>query len=291
MLKESLEQLFEYVAKHIPSEQIMLAKEKYQKTTGGIYEDDKSYNTRMALFLEWYLLDNYAPETHRTILENIIEENPSSWTPDSLGIYTSISKNILALFEVRKVRENSVTVLDLLTDEKYQVDEKDSKLMFRKNDVFQGRVIPHQGNYFFSGYFCFHPNKTHRYIKGETKKILITQKEWEKELRKLEKELSKVQKSYLKNSKSIEKFKSKVERTDITAKLEYLNSELLILREIRAKIELSIQEIEDKISHLKLDKIKIEGRGLVSKLINKLAYMNLKWERSRQIDLSDIYKN
>ena len=42
---------------------------------------------------------------------------------------------------------------------------------------------------------------------------------------------------------------------------------------------------------LKLEKIKIEGRRLISELINKLAYMNLKWERSRQIDISDIYKN
>ena len=37
--------------------------------------------------------------------------------------------------------------------------------------------------------------------------------------------------------------------------------------------------------------MKIEGRRLISELINKLAYMNLKWERSRQIDVSDIYRN
>ena len=143
MLKESLEQLFEYVAKHISSEQIMLAKKEYQKSTGDIYEDDKSYNTRMALFLEWYLLDQYDPETHLTTLENIIEENPSSWTQDRLEIYKDISKNILGLFEVRKVRDHSVTVLNLFTDEKYLVDEADSKLAFRKNDMFQGRIIPH----------------------------------------------------------------------------------------------------------------------------------------------------
>ena len=59
MLKETLEQLFEFVAQHIPSEQIMIAKKEYQKTTGEIYEDDKSYNTRMVLFLEWYLLDQF----------------------------------------------------------------------------------------------------------------------------------------------------------------------------------------------------------------------------------------
>ena len=69
MLKERLEQLFEFIAQHIPSEQIMLAKKEYQKTTGETYEDDKSYNTRMSLFLEWYLLDNYKPGTGITTLE------------------------------------------------------------------------------------------------------------------------------------------------------------------------------------------------------------------------------
>jgi hypothetical protein len=291
MLKESLEQLFEYVAKHIPSEQIMLAKNEYQKTTGVIYEDDKSYNTRMALFLEWYLLDNYAPETHHTILENIIKENTSAWNQDRLEIYKDISNNILALFEVKKVRENSIIVLDLFMDEKYHVEEEDSKLVFRKNDVFQGRIIPHQGKYFFSGYFCFHPSKTHRYIKGETKNFYLLQKTWRKELQRLEKILSKIQKSYSKNSKSIEKYKSKIEHTDINAKLEYLKAELSSLEEIKIQIEASIQQTEKEINLLKFEKITMEGRRLISELINKLAYMNLKWERSRQIDILDIYKN
>jgi hypothetical protein len=291
MLKQSLEQLFEYVAKHIPSEHIMLAKKEYQKTTGDIYEDDKSYNSRMALFLEWYLLDNYAPDTHRTILENLIEEDPSSWTQERLEVCKDISKNILGLFEVRKVRDNSVTVLDLFTDEKYLVDEENSKLAFRKNDVFQGRIVPHHGKYYFSGYFCFHPNKTQRYIKGLTKSFYILQKSWKKELYNLEKTLLKTGKSNIKNSKAIDKIKSKIESTDISAKLEHLNAELLGLEKVKSEIENNSQRTEIAIRDLKLKKITMEGRKLVSDLINKLAYMNLKWERSRQIEISDIYKD
>jgi len=291
MFKETLEQLFEFVAQHIPSEQITIAKKEYQKTTGKIYEDDKSYNTRMALFLEWYLLDHYEPGIRRTILENMIEDNSSSWTLDRQEAYKDISNNIQALFEIKKVRDNSVTVLDLFTDEKYQVEEEDSKLLFRKNDIFQGRIVPHQDKYFFTGYFCFHPNKTQRYIKGEAKDFYLLQRSWKKELHKLEKELLKIQKSYFKNSKSIEKIKTKIERTDIGTKRDKLTGELLNLEENKTKIEASTQQIKREMDHLKPEKIKIEGRRLISELINKLAYMNLKWERSRQIDISDIYKN
>ena len=291
MLRETLEQLFEFVAQHIPSEQIMMAKKEYQKTTGEIYEDDKSYNSRMALFLEWYLLDQYEPGTRQTVLENIIEDNSSSWTPDRLESYKDVSKNIQALFEIKKVRDNSVTVLDLFTDEKYQIEEEDSKLAFRKNDIFQGRIVPHNDKYFFTGYFCFHPNKTQRYIKGEAKKFYLLQRSWKKELTKLEKESSKFQKLYLKNAVSIEKIKTKIERTDSGTKRDKLTGKLLGLEEDKIKIEASSQQTGKEIGHLKAEKMKIEGRRLISELINKLAYMNLKWERSRQIDVSDIYRN
>ena len=291
MLRETLEQLFEFVAQHIPSEQIMMAKKEYQKTTGEIYEDDKSYNSRMALFLEWYLLDQYEPGTRQTVLENIIEDNSSSWTPDRLELYKDVSKNIQALFEIKKVRDNSVTVLDLFTDEKYQIEEEDSKLAFRKNDIFQGRIVPHNDKYFFTGHFCFHPNKTQRYIKGEAKKFYLLHRSWKKELTKLEKESSKIQKLYLKNAVSIEKIKTKIERTDSGTKRDKLTGKLLGLKEDKIKIEASSQQTGKEIGHLKLEKMKIEGRSLISELINKLAYMNLKWERSRQIDVSDIYRN
>lgn len=291
MLKENLEQLFEFIAQHIPSEKIMQAKKEYQNTAGEIYEDDKSYNSRMALFLEWYLLDNYTPGTHKTILESIIEENQSTWTQDRLEVCKDISNNIQALFEVKKVRDNSVTVLDLFRDEKHLIDEADSKLVFRKNDIFQGRIVQHQGKWHFSGYFCFHPSKTHRYIKDEVKKIYVLYKSWNKELASLEKELLKQQKFSLKNSKAIEKLKSKIESKDFGPKRDKLTDELLLLRENGEKIGLSIEEINRKIDRLKVKTIKLEGRRLISELINKLAYMNLKWERSRQIEISDIYKN
>ena len=258
MLRETLEQLFEFVAQHIPSEQIMMAKKEYQKTTGEIYEDDKSYNSRMALFLEWYLLDQYEPGTRQTVLENIIEDNSSSWTPDRLESYKDVSKNIQALFEIKKVRDNSVTVLDLFTDEKYQIEEEDSKLAFRKNDIFQGRIVPHNDKYFFTGYFCFHPNKTQRYIKGEAKKFYLLQRSWKKELTKLEKESSKFQKLYLKNAVSIEKIKTKIERTDSGTKRDKLTGKLLGLEEDKIKIEASSQQTGKEIGHLKPEKMKIE---------------------------------
>jgi len=291
MLKENLEQLFEFIAKNIPAEQIMQAKKEYQKTTGEIYEDDRSYNTRMALFLEWYLLDNYIPGTQKTILENIIEENHLTWDQSHLEACQDITNNIHALFEVKRIRENSVTVLNLFNDEKYLVHEGNSKLVFRKNDIFQGRIVPHKDKWNFTGYFCFHPNKTQRYLKEEAKKIFLIQRIWKKELSGLEKELSEKEKKSSKNYKYIQKVKIKIERTDKDTKKNNLINKLLFLEHNGNSMAISNQETNKKINRLKIETIKIEGRNLISELINKLAYMNLKWERSRQINISDIYKN
>ena len=291
MLKEKLEELFEFIAHHIPSEQIMLAKKEYQKTTGETYEDDKSYNSRMSLFLEWYLLDNYKPGNDITTLERITEDNLSVWSQEQIDVCKDISNNIQALFEVKKVRDNSVIVIDLFKNKKYQIDENDAKLIFRKNDVFQGRIVFHQTKWHFTGHFCFHPNKNQGFIKDEVKKISLLHLSWEKELNSLEKELSKIVKVSLKNIKYIEKVKIKLERTDSISAKDKLTNELLKLEENNRSFELSIEEIEKKIYVLSNETIKMKGRRLISELINKLSYMNLKWERSRQIEVTDIYKN
>jgi hypothetical protein len=291
MLKEHLEQLFEFIAHNIPEEQIMQAKKEYQKMTGEIYEDDRSYNTRMALFLEWYLLDNYIPGSQKTILENIIEENHLTWEQSHLEACQDITNNIQALFEVKRIRDNSVTVLNLFNDEKYLVHEGNSKLVFRKNDIFQGRIAPHKEKWNFTGYFCFHPIKTQRYLKDEAKKIFLIQQIWKKELSGLEKELSEKEKKSSKNYKYIQKIKIKIERTDKGTKKNNLINKLLFLEHNGNSMAISNQETNKKINRLKIETIKLEGRNLISELINKLAYMNLKWERSRQIEIFDIYKN
>ena len=102
MLREILEQLFEFAAKDIPSNQILEAKKAYQKETGEIYEDDNSYNSRMALFLEWYLFDEYIVEKAQTPLETLIEENSDAWDGEKFQIYKSITKSIQGLFIVKK---------------------------------------------------------------------------------------------------------------------------------------------------------------------------------------------
>ena len=290
MVRNLLEQLFEFVAKSISSEKIYEAKKSYQKKTGEIYEDDKSYNTRMALFLEWYLFDNYQKESSKTILEELLEENPESWNPDQIKTFSDFNKNIQGLFLVKKIKGDSVKVLNLFTDNIYLVQEKDSGLIFRKNNIFQGRITYLQNQYYFTGNFCFHPEETLKFITPEIRNVTNYLSHHNKDLAKSEKTLEKANKILKKFQIDINKINENINSTNSNIKIEKLNQKLnKCYEEQRKQIQIT-QELEEEVFNIKNNIIKIEGRKKINDLLNRFAYMNLKWERSRQIELSDIYK-
>ena len=291
MFRETLEQLFEFAAKAIPSDQILEAKKAYQKETGEIYEDDNSYNTRMALFLEWYLFDDYIVGKSQTPLETLIEENTDAWSSDKLEIYKSITKSIQGLFLVKKIKDEKVKVVNLFTEETYLAHEKDSRLIFRKNDIFQGRLIFIQDQFHFTGNFCFHPEKTHKYVRQEIKVINEAQAGDRKDLVNIKKRLLKENKNFKNKEAEIEKLNEKIKNTDLEIKITKLRQKLFLLIEERNSFSKTIKHFESSVFSLEHDKIRVEGNKYINKLINKLAYMNLKFERSRQIEISDIYKN
>jgi hypothetical protein len=291
MLRDLLEQLFEFAAKTFPSEQILEAKKSYQKETGEIYEDDNSYNSRMALFLEWYLFDNYIIEKSKTPLEIIIDEYSIFLSTERIENYKNFTKSIQGLFIVKKIKNETVKVINLFTDETYLVQEKDSRLFFRKNDIFQGRLIFFQEQFHFTGNFCFHPEKAHKYVKQEVKLINKAQFQDRNNLSKIKKNLIIENKNLEKKEAEIELINNKIKNTGSENKITKLNQKLSLLIEDRNNFNRIIKEIESNVYTLEHDKIRIDGNKQINKLINKLAYMNLKLERSRQIETSDIYKN
>ena len=291
MIQEILEQLFEFAAKSISDQQILAAKKTYQMETGTLYEDDKSYNSRMALFLEWYLFNNCAPKSSKTILEVLLENNSEECNTDKLKIYKSISESIQSLFFIQKVNDDSVKAINLFTDEIYLVIEKDSRLIFRENDIFQGRIIYFQKYFHFTGNFCFHPEKSHKYIRYEIKLIAKSLNQHKKDLAKTEKTLLKANTKLTRHELKIENLNEKLHNINSENKVAKLNQKLKLLVEEKETQIRTIQELRNEVSFIKNDKIKNEGNKQINALINRLTYMNLKWERSRQIDITDIYNN
>ena len=75
MTKESLDFLIKTAIDNPYSKDLLLARKEYQKYSGEIFEDDKSYEDRMALFLEWYIFERIDLSKEQTILESIISNS------------------------------------------------------------------------------------------------------------------------------------------------------------------------------------------------------------------------
>ena len=61
MLLEELDNILSRIAESYTSEEIREIKKEYSKLAGSIFDDDRSFEARMACFLEWFYLLLLAP--------------------------------------------------------------------------------------------------------------------------------------------------------------------------------------------------------------------------------------
>ena len=181
MIKDSLEHLIKIATDAPFSNDLLVARKEYQKYAGDIFEDDKSYESQMALFLEWYIFERNDPIHDQTVLEVIIN-NEKEVPPHLLKNIRKFTSNIHGLFIIKKIRGHSIRVINLFDDDQYDVVGSSSKFSFSKGTVFEGRLLPHEDSYYFTGNFCFHPEGSKKFIKSEIKKITSIQKPQEKKL-------------------------------------------------------------------------------------------------------------
>ena len=290
-MKEKFDRLIQEITQNQDSDDILTARKDYQKRAGEIYEDDKSYEARMGLFLEWYVFDRMVPGTEKTPLELFVDQNGVGGVSDELKNGDDFSGNINGLFIIKKISDSEVAALNLIDNKKYSVKEEEGKILFNKNDLFEGRIVLIDGNYCFTPNFCFHPKEVEKFIKGEVKKIITAREVYLKELKHFNSQLKDLNSRLDKNAREIEKINGKVQKTKSTDKMRSLNEKLEALKSVRAELTQQISLKKAEKSNLEIQKIKNEIGELISHLIQRLGYMNLKWERSRQIDLHDIYRN
>ncbi len=290
MIKDSLDYLIKIAIDHPYSNDLLLARKEYQKYTGEIFEDDKSYEDRMALFLEWYIFERIEPSKEKTVLEAIIS-NSKELPSNILVNIKQFINNIHGLFIVKKIKADSVRVINLFNDKKYDVYEPSSKLYFSKDNVFEGRLLPHEESYFFTGNFCFHPNGTKKYIKSEIKKIISAQKSNEKELASKKTTMNKEFKVLNNTTGSIKKLQERLITLNNEKEITKIQKKIAGLEPIKSIQEEKCRLLEKDIVIFTHTKIHRQAKLDKTLLMQKLAYMRLLFERSRNIELKNIYKN
>ena len=289
MIKDSLEHLIKIATDAPFLNNLLVARKEYQKYAGDIFEDDKSYESQMALFLEWYIFERIDPIHDQTVLEVIIN-NEKEVSPHLLKNIRKFTSNIHGLFIIKKVRGHSIRVINLFDDEQHDVVGSSNKFYFSKGTMFEGRLLPHEDSCYFTGNFCFHPEGSKKFIKSEIKKITSIQTSQEKKLESQKREAKKENKNLNKMVCRIRKLQEKVQKLNDDKKISKIQDNLDELESIRAKHEEDCSLLEKNITIFARE-IHRESKSNRAQLMLKLSRMQLLLERSRNIELKDIYRN
>ncbi|HUB08445.1 MAG TPA: hypothetical protein VMB50_15680 [Myxococcales bacterium] len=149
---------------------VAAARREFAAATGGdVFEDDRSMESRLAAFVDWYVLDRKRGAS--TPAEAFVAEEGERIHPSELPIYRAFTETVRGLFELKKPPKNErLRVRELIGEKDYEVFERRVLAGLAKGDVFEARLIPFKGDLFFSSAFCYHPRPAKKPILSELKR-------------------------------------------------------------------------------------------------------------------------
>ncbi|MBS2029209.1 MAG: hypothetical protein JST54_15005 [Deltaproteobacteria bacterium] len=170
MYHPQFDQLTAYATGEPFKEQVLAAKAEYVGYTGEVFDDDRSFEPRMASFLEFYLFDRKLPAQGLTPAELFLRERGPTVSPDERQSLEGFTQTLHSIFEVRKLHPGGIRVRELFTGKDHEVYERRSVAGMSKGDILEARLIPNQGRELFAPAFCYHPKEARKAILKELKR-------------------------------------------------------------------------------------------------------------------------
>lgn len=165
-----LDQVVAFASTEDRKPDLVAAKAEYVRLTGEVHEDDKSFETRMASFLDWYVFDRVAPATGRTPAREFLERLGPDASAEDQATFRGFTETLHGLFEVRKIAKGMLRLRELHSGKDYDVTERRQVAGLEKGDVIEARLIPFKGHLWFSQAFLYHPREGTRAIAKEIKR-------------------------------------------------------------------------------------------------------------------------
>jgi hypothetical protein len=154
-----LDKLIAFASSDGRKKDLLEAKSVYFRLTGEVHEDDKSFEMRMASFLDWYLFDRPSPATGLTPAQEYYELVSKNSSPDEADIFRGFTETRHGLYEVRKFGKDMLRLRDLNSAQDYDVTERRLVAGLEKGDVIEARLIPFRGHLLFSSASIYHPRE------------------------------------------------------------------------------------------------------------------------------------
>lgn len=168
---EYLDQVLEAYSKGPYYDEVKRAKAEFFDRTGKVAEGSEKFEGQMKAFLDWYLFDRPMDKAQLCPVKLYLIEKKTDLDEEDKQVFEKLSDSIHSLFELQKVRNTDVYLKDLVSGEKYIVEESEINQGFTKGDVFESRLLKYNERLVFGSSFTFHPREVRSFILKQIKQV------------------------------------------------------------------------------------------------------------------------
>jgi hypothetical protein len=154
-----------------------IARELFSLATGKVNDEDPFYESRMAVFLQYFIFDFRLSDifSGSTVFELFLQRNQSGMPLAELGEFEQMRSCTRTLFRVEHPHGEGVVVLDLFSRRSlFVLPLPDFTLTgFDPGRIFEGRTVSFNGSLYFTGAFIFHPEEVADLIERHLRDFLV----------------------------------------------------------------------------------------------------------------------
>jgi hypothetical protein len=169
-LQDLHERLLSWASAPPRDQDLLQAKRAHFERYGEPHEEDRSYEVRVNGMLDAYLYEYRPAGGTTTTVERFVEAEGRSLTPAEVAAYRGLASSVHRLFEVRKITDGRVRLRDVFSGRDLEVTERRQIAGLDKDDLLEARLLPFEGELWFSGAFLYHPREARKAILAEVKR-------------------------------------------------------------------------------------------------------------------------
>lgn len=118
------------------------ARQEFEKRTGELFESDSNFEHRIAAFLEWYVLDRPLSDSpSEAPIHRYVQAHAENLDVAERTTLLTLTQTHLSLLEYRRVKGESLVLLDLLTNAKHEVFERRRPAGLAPGDILEARLV------------------------------------------------------------------------------------------------------------------------------------------------------
>ena len=152
-----MDRLLGFITQPEHGDELRAGRLEYVRHTGEVFEEDRSFDARIASFLDWFVFDRIlAPYGETTVRAYPVK---AGLDEARAATFRVLSRTVHGFFgELRWSRKGSASLIDLPTGVPIRGSLGGAAgAGLSRGDLFEGRLVPFGGALHFSPAFIFHP--------------------------------------------------------------------------------------------------------------------------------------